>query len=626
MQKLLIILLLGTLLFGCTEIAVRPPAEDKPAQAQQALDDGEYTQAIELYNQLAAESTPPLRYEYQYRAALAMFRAGLGRQATQQLEEIPVKSLSPALKFERQLLLAEIQLKRDPELSLKLLQKPATPETQLPDRMDLFARYHQLRAQAYARQGKHLETAREYIQRDLYLSDEDEIQANQQSIWQSLSALSEEELGKLRVPPPPNVLGGWIALVKIAKNYSLSPSEVQRRIYAWQQQYPHHPAREQVLTLLLDRSKELATRPRNIALLLPLSGHFASAGESILDGIFAAYYQDPQHNDIQLRVYDIGEQPEQAMNSYWQAMSYGAEFVIGPLDKSAVTQLAQTGDLPLPTLALNYVGNPSSSNLYQFGLAPEDEAREVAERAWLEGYSQAAVMVPNSSLGQRLSDAFKQRLQELGGQVVTETHYNASNNDYSDSIKKLLNLDDSEFRKQRVRQLLREPVEFTPRRRQDIDFVFLAAFPQQARLIRPQLKFFHASDLPVLATSHLFTGVVNQGKDRDMDDIMFCDMPWTLNAPSPQQQLRNKRELQLHSGQLQRLVALGIDSYQLVSLVPMLASHPMERYRGETGTLRIDEQHRILRQLLWARFSHGQPELQQERIMDDARRDWQNTN
>jgi len=629
MQKLFITLLLSALLLGCAEKAVRPPSEvslDKPAQAQRALDSGEYYQAIGLYNQLASESAPPERYEYQYRAALAMFRAGLGRQAAQQLDGMPLASLPPALRLEHQLLSAEIPLKRDPDLSLGLLLKPAVAETQLPERMDLYARYHLLRARAFARLGNHLETGREYILRDLYLSDKSEIEANQLAIWQSLSMLSAEALRKLRVQPPPDALSGWMELVEIAKDYSLSPGEVQQRINTWHQRYPSHPASEQVLNLLLERSKELATRPGNIALLLPLSGRFASAGEAILDGIFAAYYQDPLRHNVQLRVYDIGDQPERVMNSYWQALADGAEFVIGPLDKAAVAQLAQQENLPLPTLALNYAAPAASNSLYQFSLAPEDEAREVAERAWLEGYTQAALMVPDSPLGQRLGGAFNQRWQELGGLVVSESQYNPNNNDFSDPIKQLLNINDSEFRKRRVQQLLHQQVEFIPRRRQDIDFIFLAAFPQQARLMRPQFKFHHAGELPILATSHLYSGVVDRDADRDMDDILFCDMPWTLNAPSPLQQLHGRRELQLHSGQLQRLVALGIDAYQLVSLVPMLASHPYERYRGETGNLRIDEQHRILRQLLWARFERGQPKLMEERVMDDAHREWQDSN
>ncbi len=626
MQKLLFTLLLTALLFGCAEKPVRPSqisAKDRPAAAQQALESGNYYQAIQLYTRLAEETPPPERFAYQYGAALAMFKAGLGPQATQVLDEMPAAQLPLELRMQRQLLQAEIPLKRDPDLSLSLLLKPAVAEALLPGRMDLFADYHLLRARAFGRLGNHLETAREYILRELYLTDTATIEANQLAIWQSLSLLSPEALRQLRVQPPPDALSGWMELVEIAKDYGLTPAEVQQRLNSWRSRYVGHPASEQVLALLLERSRELATRPGNIALLLPLSGRFASAAEAVLDGVFAAYYQDPLRNNITLHVYDIGDKPEQALLSYQQAVAEGAEFVIGPLDKTAVSQLAGQEELPVPALALNYAETAANSNLYQFSLAPEDEAREVAERAWLEGYTRAAVMVPGSPLGERLNHAFVERWQELGGLIVAESRYNTDNNDFSGPIKGMLNIDDSEFRKRRVQQLIGQRVEFTPRRRQDIDFVFLAAFPQQARLMRPQLKFHHAGDLPILATSHLYSGVVDRDADRDMDDIIFCDMPWTLNAQSPQQGLRKMPELKAHRGQLQRLVAMGIDAYQLVSLVPMLESHPYEGYRGETGSLQVSADHRVLRQLLWARFERGQPKLQQENIMDDAQREWQ---
>jgi outer membrane PBP1 activator LpoA protein len=628
MQKLLFTLFLSALLLGCAEQAVRPPemAKDKPAAAQQALDSGNYYQAIHLFTQLADETTPPERYRYRYQAALAMFRADLGQQAAQLLDGMPVADLPPELRMERQLLQAEIPLKRDPESSLNLLLKPAVAETQLPERIDLFARFHQLRARAFGRLGNHLETAREYIQRELYLSDAASIEANQLAIWQSLSLLTPEALRRLRVQPPPDALSGWMELVEIAKNYALSPAEVRQRLESWRQRYVGHPASEQVLALLLERSRELATRPGHIALLLPLSGRFSSAAQAVLDGIFAAYYNDPLRKNITLHTYDIGEKPEQAMRSYQQAVADGAEFVIGPLDKTAVSQLARETELPIPTLALNYAETAQNPNLYQFSLAPEDEAREVANRAWQEGYTRAALMVPGTALGERLNRAFVERWQELGGLVVGERRYNAKSNDFSVPIKDLLNIDDSEFRKRRIQQLMGQRVEFTPRRRQDIDFLFLAAFPQQARLMRPQLKFHHAGDLPILATSHLYSGVVDRDADRDMDDIVFCDMPWTLDADSPLKALRAMPELKVHRGQLQRLVAMGIDAYQIVSLVPMLESHPYERYRGETGALHVGADHRILRQLLWARFEHGQPKLLQENLMEETQDAWQKPN
>lgn len=627
MQKLLLTLILSTiLLFGCAEKPLRvtaDPTKDKPAAAQQALEIGNYYLAIQLFHQLAEESPPPKRYEYQYSVALAMYKAGLEQQAEQLLQQIPAARLPMALKLQRQLLQAEIPLKRDPELSLSILRKPAVSEAQLPDRVDLYADFHLLRARAFGRLGKPMETGREYILRELYLSEPSEIDANQMAIWQSLSLLTPKELRILRLPPPPNALSGWVQLVAIAKDYSLTPDEVQQRLKTWRSRYVGHPASEQVLTMLLERSRELTTRPGNIALLLPLSGRYARAAEAVLDGIFSSYYQDPQRDSITLRVYDIGDQPEQALLSYKQAIEEGAEFVIGPLDKTAVTELARIRELSVPVLALNHAETAESANLYQFALAPEDEAREVAERAWTEGYRQAAVMVPASSLGQRLNSAFAERWQGLGGQIVAQNSYSTDTNDFSAPIKALLQIDDSELRKRRVQQLMGKRVEFVPRRRQDIDFVFLAASPQPARLLRPQLKFHHAGDLPILATSHVYSGVVDRNADRDMDDIVFCDMPWTLGAPSPQQDLRKLPELKAHRDQLQRLVALGVDAYQLVSLVSMLEKHPYERYQGETGSLHLASDRSIMRQLLWARFERGRPKLLQETIMDDATSGWQ---
>jgi hypothetical protein len=619
MQKLIFTLLLTALLFGCAEKPLRVPAKDRPAAAQQALESGNYYQAIQLFTQLAEESAPPERYRYQYSAALAMFQAGLGPQAAQLLEEMPVAQLPPALRMEHQLLRADIPLKRDPALSLSMLIRPAVDESRLPERMDLYADYHTLRARASGRLGNHMESAREYILRELYLTDEAAIAANQRAILQSLAQLTPEAVRQLRLQPPPDALSGWIELMEISRDYSLTPDEVQRRLESWRGRYVGHPASEQVLSRLLERSRELATRPGNIALLLPLSGRLSSAAEAVLDGIFAAYYQDPLRNDITLSIYDTGETPEQALLSYRQAVAEGAEFVIGPLDKNAVSQLARERKLPIPVLALNYAESAANASLYQFTLDPEDEAREVAERAWLEGYNQAVVMVPGTALGERLNGAFVERWQELGGVVVANNRYNPESNDFSGPIKNLLKIDDSEFRKQRLQQLMGQRVEFTPRRRQDIDFIFLAAFPQQARLLRPQLKFHHAGELPILATSHLYSGVVERDADRDMDDIVFTDMPWTLEAQSPQKELHKMPELKAHRGQLQRLVAMGIDAYQLVSLVPMLESYPNERYRGETGSLHVDADRRIQRQLLWARFERGQPRLLQENIMDDAR-------
>jgi outer membrane PBP1 activator LpoA protein len=76
----------------------------------------------------------------------------------------------------------------------------------------------------------------------------------------------------------------------------------------------------------------------------------------------------------------------------------GAEFVIGPLLPGSVTELANDILVPVPVLTLNYLPDDTLAppGLYQFALAPEDEARSVAARAIAEGHSRAVARMPSS--------------------------------------------------------------------------------------------------------------------------------------------------------------------------------------------------------------------------------------
>ena len=63
----------------------------------------------------------------------------------------------------------------------------------------------------------------------------------------------------------------------------------------------------------------------------------------------------------------------------------------------------------------------------------------------------------------------------------------------------------------------------------DVDMVFIAANSRQARLIKPQLKFHRAQTLPVYATSRISSSSGNSDDDRDLDEILFVDIPWMLD-------------------------------------------------------------------------------------------------
>ena len=235
----------------------------------------------------------------------------------------------------------------------------------------------------------------------------------------------------------------------------------------------------------------------------------------------------------------------------------------------------------------------------------------MAQRTWLDGHVYALALVPSGPWGERVFNAFRTRWEELGGTLLEHQRYNATDNDFSLPIKRLLDIDDSRRRYRRLHTLLKRNLKYTPRRRKDVDFVFIAAYPRQARQIRPQLKFFHAADLPVYATSHVFTGNLNREKDRDMDGLYFGDMPWVLAESRSHSGLRNDIEPYISSvgRSLQRLFALGIDAFNIIAALNPLRAYPYERFDGETGSLSLDERNRIHRQLTWVRFRSGQPVL-----------------
>lgn len=601
------LLALTLLLGGC---AVKPTLPSAPSdqQARAAMTRGDYATAAREYQLLAASEQLPQadRQRYRIDAADALLRDNQPDQAIAQLQGVDEQQLTTVDALRMRLLTAQAWLAlRNADKALAILSEPLAPAVPV----EMEAQYHLLLAQAYASVGNHLEAAREYSLRDPLLTDAKAIADNQQQLWNELTQLSADALHAANAMAPRDEFSGWLALAEISKQYQLGRHDLQNLIEQWHSNYPNHPAQQRFIDGILQRSAQLMYQPKQIALLLPLSGRFAAAAAALRDGVLAAYYGAPAERHIDVRIYDVAN-PATVRSSYAQAVQDGADFVIGPLSKEGVSALLSgRSSLPVPTLVLNaFDADTLPDNVYQFSLAPEDEARQVAEHAWGLGYSHAAVLVPDGDWGARIEQAFGQRWQALGGQVTTEATYDSSKNDYSLPLRSLLNIDLSRAREQRLESLLGEKLSFEPRRRQDIDFVFLAAFPRQARLIRPQLKFHHAADLPVLATSHVYSGSYSPTLDRDMDGIVFGDMPWVLDGDTPNKGLRVQTgSLHLADNSLQRLLAMGIDAYDLIPVLRVLQTYPFERFHGETGLLQLDSNRRIGRQLTWARFVAGIP-------------------
>jgi len=601
------------LLSGCST-AVRPPPPSLDAQLQQQAhtleSNGNYQGAAALYLDAAAHASTPRKEDFQLYAVASLIRGGDHVRATELLDGLTPERLTELQKQHHAVNRARLAINDGhPGQVLDLLQPVPAGGPHAAD-------YRRLRAEAYLINGDYFNTARERIALNDLLADPEQHLENQFGTWEAVSGLSDAELQRLRTAPPPDVLSGWMELVELTRLYLQQPDALTEVIPHWQMRYPGHPASGPFTDELLGSMRIAGQPPAQIALLLPLSGPLAGAGTAIRDGVLAAYYDTSEGIPRpQIRVYDVGTEPLAVLETYQQAVAAGAGFVIGPLRKEAVQLLQQQEQeqLPAPVLALNRSDMEGMDHpaLYQFGLAPEDEAREVARRAWHEGHSRAVTLVPQSDWGNRVFAAFSEEWSHQGGELIEQQFYNPEEADHSQAISSVLNLDASKNRHQHLVRQLGQSLEYEPRRRQDIDFIFLLATPKQARLIRPQLSFYRASRVPVFSTSHVYSGRPDQSLDQDINGIVFCDMPWTLEGSGSWQHLKQavNEHWPANSARYSRFYALGIDAYRIAPYLKQLGSGMFSSYHGVTGNLTLDARQQIHRTLRWARFRQGLPEL-----------------
>ena len=275
---------------------------------------------------------------------------------------------------------------------------------------------------------------------------------------------------------------------------------------------------------------------------------------------------------------------------------------------SATTSAVQPAESALSVNAQDDEALNRTRNLqrvFYFVLSPEDEARQAAEYAFEHGARQAAVLSAQGAWGDRVGEAFVEHWQNLGGLLTTHVRYSEEGHGLSEAVEQLLNIGNSKARAKQLRSVLVRNITHEPRPRSDSDVVFLAAFPQAARQIRPLLRFHRAEDLPVLATSHVYEGIENPQADQDLDGVIFADMPWLLtpNAHSLPTQVRNLWPDA--SGALGRLYAFGADAYTLIARLRELRVSENGSYPGLTGTLSVNAQHFVQHHLLWTRFEQG---------------------
>ena len=601
------------LLAGCPSLGTRggtPPSVDR---AEQLLQQGNPGSAAKIFEALASENSGTDKASLLLRAAKSYLAARQPDEASRVLALID-SPLSLDQNFERQMLSVELSLARgQAQQAWQQVNAVAEPKT-----APAAPRYLDLRRRAAFGVGRPVDAVRAHVSEERYMSSAEQLRASRVALLGELRDMSERGV---RIEPraaTDPLTRGWLELAAIAATSARSPAAAMPDVEAWKRKYPSHPANDAVSSELLgvpqqEVAEQSPTGPvqgvEHVALLLPLTGRQASAATTIRDGFLAGFYLRPTAERPRVRVYDTGTMS--ASEAITRATQDGAQFIVGPLLRDEVNAVADVAGQRPPVLALNFLSadRPIPNGFYQFALSPEDEARQTARRILADGMRRGIAIVPAGDWGTRVLAAFKEEFIAGGGDLVDTATFDASQTDYSPAITQVLRINDSNARHKRLESALNTKLQFEPRRRADIGFIFAATSQANiARLLRPQLKFHFAGGVPTYATSDAFEPDPNA--NQDMDGLIFPDMPWMLGGTLADAVRNSMREAWPTGGpRRNRLFAFGFDSYRLLSAIRRQPAGSPVNVEGLTGQLSIDADRKVRRELYWAQMQQGQPRL-----------------
>jgi len=581
-QRVCIVAVLA-FLGGCAVGVVREePASGAALEAEQLYKQGDFDHAAQAFLQLA-EAHSGDRAHYRLRAAEAFHENGDIDAVAQTLEGIKPRRLGSEELVRYNLLEAELALNRhDATRAMQYLDyAPATIA------MPLRLRALELRARAQADAGNALASARTRAELDRWLGGTDR-QQNETQIVATLQPLGPEALKAQALSlMPGDPLRPWLDMALRQSGQAL-PLVVMRP--------------NQAVGAVQQGEREGFRAAHRIALLLPGSGPLQAVAQPVRDGFFTAHFADANPQRAEIYVYDSGGTAAEAVAAYQKAAASGVDRIVGPLSRDAVSAVFAQGHLPVPVLALNQPerGETPPPGSVPFGLTPDAEAAQAAEHVRERGITRAVIITATEDWAERAALAFRAQFESGNAQVVGEARVQEGEVNFSTMIRQAFT---------GVTPVSNAaPAPGAAAATAADTAVFISMRPQQARLLLPQLKLAGFANVPVFATSHIYSGNNNPGMDRDLDGVEFCDAPWLFDAVlSLPKRSEIVRSLDSARGAGGRLFAMGMDAYALLPYMDWLAQRPDSYLAGATGQLAEDNLGRVQRLLTWARFDNGTP-------------------
>ncbi|HFK6082221.1 TPA: penicillin-binding protein activator [Enterobacter cloacae] len=316
----------------------------------------------------------------------------------------------------------------------------------------------------------------------------------------------------------------------------------------------------------------------------------------------------------ELKIYDTSSQPLDQVLA--QVQQDGASIVVGPLLKNNVEELMKS-NTALNVLALNQPEQVQNrANICYFALSPEDEARDAARHIHEQGKQSPLLLIPRSTLGDRVANAFAEEWQKLGGGIVLQQKFG--------SVSELragvnggagIALNGSPVSASLPQQqsvtiggltIPAPPTDAQISGGGKVDAAYIVATPQEIAFIKPMIAMRNGSQngATLYASSRSAQGTAGPDFRLEMDGLQYSEIPMLAgsNPALMQQALSAVR----NDYSLARLYAMGVDAWALANHFTQMRQVPGFELNGNTGDLTATQDCVINRKLSWLKYQQGQ--------------------
>ncbi|KTK00044.1 penicillin-binding protein activator [Enterobacter hormaechei] len=320
------------------------------------------------------------------------------------------------------------------------------------------------------------------------------------------------------------------------------------------------------------------------------------------------------NSGAELKIYDTSAQPLDQVLA--QVQQDGASIVVGPLLKNNVEALMKS-NTTLNVLALNQPEQVQNrANICYFALSPEDEARDAARHIHEQGKQAPLLLIPRSTLGDRVANAFAQEWQTLGGGVVLQQKFGSAA-----ELRAGVNggagiaLNGSPVSASLPQQqsvtiggltIPAPPTDAQISGGGKVDSAYIVATPEEIAFIKPMIAMRNGSQsgATLYASSRSAQGTAGPDFRLEMEGLQYSEIP--MLAGSNPQLMQQALGAVRNDYSLARLYAMGVDAWALANHFTQMRQVPGFELNGNTGDLTADQDCVINRKLSWLKYQQGQ--------------------